>query len=98
MQNKIKLIFFTLLLTFFIASCNQVSTPSLEREVKTLFNENAKKEGSYVRAKSVNLIKIDNNTYRGQITLTADGEEENFDINVITDGRSFQYEIPELID
>lgn len=79
-------------LTF--ASC-QLTTSQLEKEVKDFVNE--KMSGTGVHATNINLVHEDGNNYTGQITLVADGEEEDFDINVVYDGRSFQYEIPELL-
>lgn len=97
-KNRIKVLLFATLMALTFSACNHVTTETLEEEVKQLFNENAKKEGSEVKATNVTLIKVDDTNYKGQITLTAEGEEEDFDINVIYDGRSFQYEIPELLD
>ena len=84
----------TALLSLAFASC-QLSTSQLEKEVKNLVNE--KMAGTGVRATNINLVHEDGNKYTGQITLVVDGEEETFSINVISDGRSFQYAIPELI-
>ena len=83
------------LLSFMFASC-QLTTSQLEKEVKNLVNE--KLSGTGVHARSIYLVHEDGNKYTGQITLVADGEEEEFSINVICDGRNFQYEIPELIE
>lgn len=98
MKNKIKMLLFASLMALTFTACNKVTTASLESEVKQLFNETSKKEGADVKATKVTLIKVDDTNYKGQITLNADGEEEDFDINVIYDGRSFQYEIPDLLD
>lgn len=98
MKNKIKMLLFVSLMALTFTACNKVSTAQLEKEVKQLFNENAKEEGEDVKATNVTLIKVDDTNYKGQITLTAEGEEADFDINVIYDGRSFQYEIPDLLD
>lgn len=84
----------TTLLSLTFASC-QLTTSQLEKEVKNLVNEKMAETG--VRATNINLVHEDGNKYTGQITLVADGEEETFSINVICDGRTFQYEIPELI-
>lgn len=82
------------LLSLTFVSC-QLTTSQLEKEVKDLVNE--KSEGTGIRATNVNLVHEDGNKYTGQITLVADGEEETFSINVISDGRTFQYEILELV-
>lgn len=66
-----------------------------ERSEESCKRENGRNCG--VRATNINLVHEDGNKYTGQITLVADGEEETFSINVICDGRTFQYEIPELI-
>ena len=76
-------------LTF--VSCTQVSTAELEKEVKDLANE--KFSGTGVKATKVMLIHKGGNDYSGTITLSADGEVEDYDIKVVSDGRSFQYEI-----
>ena len=87
----------TLLLAVSIAatfvSC-RMSTSQLEKEVRELFNE--KNDGTGVKATKVTLIKKDDNNYTGTIILTGDGETEEFEINVVYDGRIFQYEIPDL--
>lgn len=82
------------LLSLTFASC-QLTTSQLEKEVKNLVNE--KMAGTGVRATNINLVHEDGNKYTGQITLVADEEVETFSINVISDGRTFQYEIPELL-
>lgn len=82
----------TMSLTF--VSCNQVSTAELEKEVKDLANE--KFSGTGVKATKVLLIHKGGNDYSGTITLSADGEVEDYDIKVVSDGRSFQYEIQGL--
>ena len=81
-------------MSFTFVSCNQVSTAELEKEVKDLANE--KFSGTGVKATKVMLIHKGGNDYSGTITLSADGEVEDYDINVVSDGRSFQYEIQGL--
>lgn len=77
-----------------LVSCNQMTTAELEKEVKDLANE--KLSGTGVKATKVLLIHKGGNDYSGTITLSGDGEVEDYDINVVYDGRSFQYEIPDL--
>lgn len=94
MINVLKKIIVAALLSLTFASCH-VTTSQLEKEVKNLVNE--KLTGTGVHATNINLVHESGNNYAGQITLVADGEEETFSINVISDGRNFQYEIPELL-
>jgi len=77
-----------------LVSCNQMTTAELEKEVKDLANE--KLSGTGVKATKVMLIHKGGNDYSGTITLSGGGEVEDYDINVVYDGRSFQYEIPDL--
>ena len=98
MGKHIKSFVFCLLMactmSFTFVSCNQLSTAELEKEVKDLANE--KFSGTGVKATKVMLIHKGGNDYSGTITLSADGEVEDYDINVVSDGRSFQYEIQGL--
>ena len=55
-------------------------------------------KGTGVRATDVTFIHQEGNYYTGIITLSDGSETEEYDINVIYDGRTFQYEIPELLD
>lgn len=82
----------TMSLTF--VSCNQVSTAELEKEVKDLANE--KLSGTGIKATKVMLTHKGGNDYSGTITLSGDGEVEDYAINVVCDGRNFQYEIQGL--
>ncbi len=77
-----------------LVSCEQATTAELEKEVKDLANE--KLSGTGVKATKVLLTHKGGNDYSGTITLSGDGEVEDYDINVVYDGRSFQYEIPDL--
>lgn len=79
---------------FTFVSCEQATTAELEKEVKDLANE--KLSGTGVKATKVLLTHKGGNDYSGTITLSGDGEVEDYDINVVYDGRSFQYEIPDL--
>lgn len=92
-MNKIKTILFCLMASIALLSCKPI-TSQLEKEVKSLANE--KLSGTGVKATNVTLIHKGGNDYSGIITLSADGEEEEYDINVVCDGRNFQYEIPAL--
>lgn len=93
MFEKFKITFFAIVFALTCISCNHVSTSRLEKEVKALFNKNAASEGVDAKATKVTLIKKDANNYVGSITIQAEGETEDYDIKVISDGRSFQYEI-----
>lgn len=93
-MKKIKtmLLFLTAALT--LLSCKP-STSQLEDEVINLVNEKLSSTG--VKATKISLIHKGGNDYCGIITLTADGEVEEYDINVVSDGRTFQYEIPAFL-
>lgn len=82
------------LLSFMFVSCHP-TTSQLEKDVKNLANKNL--VGTGVRATNVTLIHEDGNNYSGEITLTANGEDETYKINVVCDGRNFRYEIPALL-
>lgn len=98
MGKHIKSILFCLLMactmSCTLVSCDQMTTAELEKEVKDLANE--KLSGTGVKATKVLLIHKGGNDYSGTITLSGDGEVEDYDINVVSDGRSFQYEIQGL--
>jgi len=98
MGKHIKSILFCLLMactmSCTLVSCEQATTAELEKEVKDLANE--KLSGTGVKATKVLLTHKGGNDYSGTITLSGDGEVEDYDINVVYDGRSFQYEIPDL--
>ena len=78
-----------------MAACS-ASTADLEKGVKDLANE--KMAGTGVKATKVSLVHKSGNDYTGLITLTDGEETEEYDINVTYDGRTFQYEIPALLD
>ncbi|GEM_PF-3594787 len=93
LNSKIKVYCISLLSLFFLGSCN-LSTWDLEEEVKDSVTEKLAGTGVYVT--DLTLVHQSGNDYTGTITLSAEGEELELDINVICDGRSFQYEIPDL--
>ena len=79
---------------FTMAACG-MSVAQLEDEVVNLFNE--KCEGTGVYATQITLVHLKDNEYKGLITITDGSDEETLDIKVVSDGRSFQYEIPDLL-
>lgn len=80
-----------LLVVLLLVACHP-TTEQLEKEVKTLASEKFAEVG--IRVVNVTLIHKGGNDYSGIITLSSEGESEEFDINVVCDGRNFQYEIP----
>lgn len=93
MKQKFIHLFICLLTVLTFTSCS-TSTADLEKEVKKLFNEKNMEAG--VKATKVTLVHEDGNNYSGFIVLTDGEDTEEYEINVICDGRSFQYEIPDL--
>lgn len=98
MGKHIKSFVFCLLMAcampFTFVSCENTTTAELEKEVKDLANKQL--SGTGVKATKVILIHKGGNDYSGTITLSGDGEVEDYAINVVCDGRHFQYEIPDL--
>lgn len=88
-----KKLLFSIVCAFALFSCG-LSTSDVENEVLNLAN--SKLVGTGVVAKDVTLVKGEGNNYKGMITLSADGEEESYTINVVCDGENIMYEIPEL--
>ena len=80
-----------LLVVLLFVACRP-TTEQLEKEVKTLASEKFAEVN--IRVVNVTLIHKGGNDYSGIITLSSEGESEDFDINVVCDGRNFQYEIP----
>lgn len=78
-----------------LCACS-LSTSDLENEVKDLVNQ--KLSGTGIKATNVLLTHVEGNDYSGIVTLTDGSDAEEFDINVVYDGRSFQYEIPAFND
>jgi hypothetical protein len=63
----------------------------LEDEVLELFNEKAEDYDFY--ATEVALVHVEGNVYEGMITIVEEGEEVNYGIEVLYDGRNFTYEV-----
>ena len=81
-------------LMFFALTACRASVDELQTEVQNLFNKEAEEIGLY--ATDVILVHVKDNQYEGLITITDGEETEKFDINVVYDGETFMYEIPEL--
>lgn len=87
-----KNIFMSLLLSFTLFSC-KISTGQLENEVQNLMEEKFEEAGLNIKVNNISLVHKGGNDYTGLVILECEGEIEQFDINVICDGESFQYEI-----
>lgn len=94
-MKKIGVILVIVMMFSLITSCSRVSTSGLEEDVLELVNKNLA-DMDNISATKVSLIHNEGNKYSGIIVFNVDGEEAMFDINVICDGRSFEYKIPEL--
>ncbi len=92
MKNFKKLLCLIVVLVF--VACHP-TTEQLEKDVKKLASE--KLASADIRVVDVRLIHKGGNDYSGIITLSSQGETEEFDINVVCDGRNFQYEISAFI-
>ena len=84
------------LFMFFALTACGASVRELETEVLNLFNEDAYETGLY--ATEVILVHVKDNQYEGLITITDGEDTEKFDINVVYDGESFMYEIPDFLE
>jgi hypothetical protein len=94
MNKYLKPLLLCMFAVFSLVSC-QPTTEQLEEEVKKLAREKFLGTGVYVD--DVTLVHKGGNDYKGIITLSSDGETEDLEINVVCDGRNFQYEIPALL-
>ncbi len=92
LKKAILTFFFAVTLTLSFASCSLI-TENLEEETKNFVNENFANEGVDIIATDITLVHENGNKYSGQVTLLVDGEEDNYDINVIYDGRSIIWKI-----
>lgn len=92
LKKAILTLFFAVTLTLSFASCSLI-TENLEEETKNSVNENFANEGVDIIATDITLVHENGNKYSGQITLLVDGEEDNYDINVIYDGRTISWKI-----
>lgn len=82
----------SLALSLTLLSCG-ISTEQLTDEVRDLMKEKFKESGLDIRVKDVSLVHKGGNDYTGLVVLEYEGETEQYDLNVICDGESFQYEI-----
>lgn len=92
LKKAILMLFFVVALTLSFASCSLI-TEDLEEETKNFVNENFANEGVDIIATDITLVHENGNKYSGQVTLLVDGEEDNYDINVIYDGRTISWKI-----
>lgn len=95
MKTKIGKIFLGLFAALTLTACGP-TTEQLEDEVKKLASEKMSPLG--IDVDDVTLIHQGGNDYTGLITLSVDGEEEQYDIKVTCDGDKFMYEIPALTE
>ena len=55
--------------------------------------EKFEEAGLNIKVNNISLVHKGGNDYTGLVILECEGEIEQFDINVVCDGESFQYEI-----
>jgi hypothetical protein len=83
----------------FLASCLLVlscklSTEDLAKQVQEHMVETWEENGIDLKiTKDLVLVKKSNTEYSGIVTLSAEGETEQVTVNVLYDGKSFQWEV-----
>lgn len=82
-----------IIMTVFFSSCSN-SVSRLESDMLELANERL--EGTSVYATRVELKHSDESSYTGTITLEIDGDEREIPIDVIREGDSLHFDIPDF--
>lgn len=80
-------------------SCQKLATESLESDVKDLMEQKIREEGlsGSFEVLSVELVHVEGNKYSGEVEVRIDGVTSVHEINVVSDGETFVYEIPDFL-
>ena len=97
-MNKFKILVISLvtIATFGLFSCG-TSTSNLAEQVQDLMIKKFQQEGITLKVKEdLQLVHKSGNEYTGIMTVIVDGEESQLSVDVISDGKAFQYEIVDI--
>ncbi len=78
----------------FLVSCSSNGIEQLRSDVKKSIEDNIAAEGVGAEIVSFTLTHVDGNEYVGVLETLEDGEIFSYPVNVVADGKTFVWEIP----
>jgi hypothetical protein len=83
-----------LLILLLVVSCNNMSIDQLQNEVLNDIKAKIENQGQDIQVQSFVLTHVSANEYVGVLETLENGQLFTYNVNVISDGKSFVWEIP----